>query len=127
MTDDELLEAFASNTLPAFPHEEHLHVVFVRSATADLPATIAFVRDGIKRMAAAGGNPGKYHETRTVAWARLVVGARTGFGGDFDAFLAQHPEFLRRDLLQDFYSPSLLNSREARETFVEPDLAGLPA
>jgi hypothetical protein len=126
VTDDDLLARFESNTLPAFPHEEHLHVVFVRSATADLDATIAFMRDGIRKMAAASGNPGKYHETRTVAWARLVVAARHGFDGDFDTFLREHPEFLRRDLLDDHYSPELLNSAEARERFVEPDRQELP-
>jgi len=77
-------------------------------------------------MAAASGNPGKYHETRTVAWARLVVDARAGFEGDFDAFLARHPEFVRRDLLDDYYSPELLNSDAARLAFVDPDRRGLP-
>jgi hypothetical protein len=127
VTDDELLVAFATNTLPAFPHEEHLHVVFVRSATAPLDDTVAFMRDGIRRMAAASGNPGKYHETRTVAWARLMVAARAGFEGDFEAFLAEHPEFVRRDLLDDYYSPERLNSDDARAAFVEPNRRELPA
>jgi hypothetical protein len=126
ITDEELLARFATNTLPAFPHEEHLHVVFVRSATADLDATIAFMRDGIRNMAAANNNPVAYHETRTVAWARLLLDARNGFDGDFHAFLARHPEFIRRDLLNDYYSPELLTSDAARAEFVEPDLKDLP-
>jgi hypothetical protein len=127
MDDDELLERFATNTLPAFPHEEHLHVVFVHSARAEVDATIAFMRDGIRHMAAANGNPGAYHDTRTVAWVRLLHAARAGFGGDFDAFLAAHPLFVRRDLLSDFYSPDLLTSDAARVQYVEPDLRPLAA
>ncbi|CAN5326458.1 hypothetical protein BH11ACT3_BH11ACT3_04180 [soil metagenome] len=126
IADEELLERFTSNTLPAFPHEEHLHVVFERSATADVDATIAFMRDGIRNMAAANGNPGAYHDTRTAAWVRLLHAARTGFEGDFGAFLVAHPEFIRRDLLSDYYSSELLTGAAAREAFVEPDLRELP-
>ena len=126
MDDDELLERFAANTLPAFPHEEHLHVVFARSGRADVDATITFLRHGIRQMAAANGNPGAYHETRTVAWIRLVVAARAGFDGTFDAFLDAHPQLRRRDLLDAHYSPELLNSDAARASFAEPDRAPLP-
>lgn len=126
MDDDELLNRFAGNTLPAFPHEEHLHVVFAESARADLAATIEFVRAGIQRMAAANGNPGAYHDTRTVAWIRLVVAARAGFGGTFEEFLVAHPELRRRDLLDEHYSPGVLNSDDARASFADPDRLPLP-
>ncbi len=126
MNDDELLERFAAGTLRAFPHEEHLRVVFAHTRRADLDATIAFVRDGIRRMAAANGKPEAYHDTRTVAWIRIVVAARHGVDGGFDDFLAGHPELRRRDLLDDYYTPELLNSDAARVAFVDPDRAPLP-
>ena len=63
------------------------------------------MRAGIRLLA-----PNKYHETRTVAWARLV---RAG-----------HPGLDRRDLLDDFYSPEVLES--GRATLVEPDRRPLP-
>ena len=62
-------------------------------------------------MAAANGKPEAYHDTRTVAWVRLIVAARHGFDGDFDEFLAAHPELIRRDLLSDYYSDALLTRR----------------
>jgi hypothetical protein len=127
VTDDELLDAFASNTLPAFPHEEHLHVVFVKSGRADEAETLTFMRDGIIAMATAKGAPQKYHETRTAAWMKLVIAAREDFDGGFDAFLAANPQLVRRDLLSDYYSDTLLNSDEARTGWVEPDLRALPA
>lgn len=126
MDDNELLERFAGNTLPAFPHEEHLRVVFAQSARAGLEPTIDFVRAGIRRMAAAHGKPEAYHETRTLAWVRRVVAARVGFAGSFDEFLAAHPELRRRDLLDEHYSPELLTSDEARQAFVPPDRDPLP-
>lgn len=123
--DTELLERFATNTLPAFPHEEHLHVVFVKSANATTDETIAFMREGIIAMAAANGKPEAFHDTRTVAWTRLIVAKRAGFTGTFDRFLEQHPELIRRDLLSDYYSDAVLTSDVARATFIEPDLTSL--
>jgi hypothetical protein len=124
--DDELLSRFAANTLPAFPHEEHLHVVFVHAGRHPEEVTLAFVRDGIRRMATANGAPQKYHETRTAAWVRLIAVARSGFAGAFDEFLDVHPELLRRDLLSDYYSDDVLDSDAARERFAAPDLRELP-
>ncbi|MEO8528345.1 MAG: hypothetical protein ABI435_04645 [Pseudolysinimonas sp.] len=126
MDDDELLERFAANTLPAFPHEEHLRVVFAKSAHAGVEQTITFLRDGIQSWAIAADMVGAYHETRTVAWVRRVVAARADFTGTFDEFLDLHPELRRRDLLDEHYSPELLNSPAAREGFVEPDRDPLP-
>ena len=125
--DDELLARFATNTLPAFPHEEHLHVVFVKSAHSSAAETLAFMRGGIRAMAAANGKPEAYHDTRTAAWVRIIAATRAGFDGTFDEFLAQHPELVRRDLLSEYYSDGLLNSDEARAAFVAPDLRELPA
>ena len=124
--DADLLERFATNRLPAFPHEEHLHVVFVKSATSDVDQTLRFMREGIIRMAAANGKPEAYHDTRTEAWTRLIVAKRTGFTGTFPEFLAQHPELIRRDLLSDYYTDEVLTSDVARATFLEPDRQPLP-
>jgi len=70
--------------------------------------------------------PGKYHETMTVGWARLV-GSRAVASEPltFPPFLAAHPELLRRDLLRLHYSHELLFSERARAAFVEPDVAPL--
>ncbi|MGE3192070.1 MAG: hypothetical protein AB7K08_01215 [Microbacteriaceae bacterium] len=124
--DADLLERFATNRLPAFPHEEHLHVVFVKSATSDLAETLQFIREGIIRMATANGKPEAYHDTRTEAWTRLIVAKRTGFTGTFPEFLAQHPELIRRDLLSDYYTDEVLTSDVARAMFLEPDRQPLP-
>ena len=60
--------------------------------------------------------------TRTVAWTELVASAADGCATS-DELFERHPELLRRDLLDDYYSPGRLTTDEARERFVEPDLA----
>ncbi|MEO8262836.1 MAG: hypothetical protein ABI566_09730 [Pseudolysinimonas sp.] len=125
--DDELLARFAANTLPAFPHEEHLHVVFVKSARSTPDETLEFMRDRIRAMATANGKPEAYHDTRTAAWVQLIIAARAGFTGDFTRFLAEHPELIRRDLLSDYYTDALLTSDQASAAFIAPDLRELPA
>lgn len=125
MDDDELVTGFDSGTLPGFPHESHVRLAFAKLQRMPEAEALACVRAGIRAMAAKAGKPEAYHDTRTVAWFRLIAGAAGG--GTSLEFLAGHPEFLRRDLLDDFYSPALLNSPEARADFIEPDLLPLAA
>jgi hypothetical protein len=122
MDDAALIAEFEATTLPALSHRDHVRLVFLYAQTGD---AVARIRDGLITYTAARGSGAHFHETRTWAWAQLIVAAAPGFG-DFDAFWAAHPEFDRRDLLSDFYSDELLNSPEARASIVQPDLAPLP-
>lgn len=108
MDDDELVRRFDEGTLGAFPHE--LHVRLAQAKLARMPEAEALdsIRSGIRRMA---GDSGKYHDTRTVAWFRLIAAG------------LPHDQLMRRDLLDDYYSPAALE--RGRETFVEPDLEPL--
>ena len=82
---------------------------------------------GVELALAAHGEPGRYHETLTTAWARVVGHhALRARDADFDAFLAAHPRLLERDLLCAHYSRERLFSDAARAAFVEPDLLALP-
>lgn len=126
LSDDEFLARFEAHALEEFSHRDHLRVAFAYARRGGLEAAV----DGARRIrgfAEAHGAPGKYHETMTVGWARLV-GSRAVAGAPlpFPAFLAIHPELLRRDLLSVHYSHELLASERARAAFVEPDLTPLP-
>jgi hypothetical protein len=44
--------------------------------------------------------------------------------GDWDSFIAAHPELCERGLLDGWYSKALLASGAARKTFAMPDLNG---
>ena len=123
MDDDELLAAFESGTLEAFPHESHLRVIYLLIQRDGLDAAVSGMSDRIKDWARASGRPEAFHVTRTVAWARLV--AEAGDSGGSLELLAGHPEFIRRDLLDDYYSAGRLATDEARTSFIEPDLKPL--
>jgi hypothetical protein len=121
MDDAQLIAEFEATTLPELSHRDHVRLVFLYSKTTDAAARI---RDGLIAFTAARGSATAFHETRTWAWAELIVAAADAFD-DFDALWAAHPEFDRRDLLSDYYSDALLNSPEARASIVQPDLAPL--
>jgi hypothetical protein len=126
LSDEEFLARFEAHDLAEFSHRDHLRMAFAYARLGGLDAAV----DGARRIrlfAEALGAPRKYHETMTVGWARLV--GRLALDSaplTFPAFLAAHPELLRRDLLHAHYSRELLFSEGARAAFVEPDRAPLP-
>ncbi len=123
-TDAAYLAAFHDGTLPAagFNHLAHCRVAFCQ-LTQDpfLEACIA-VRDGLRRFAAAQGQPGLYHETITVAFMSVVAERmRRHPGATWPELLAACPELADKALLQRWYRPELLGSPEARAAFVLPE------
>jgi hypothetical protein len=126
LSDDEFLARFEALELETFSHRDHLRVAFAYARRGGLRAAV----DGARRIrvfAESHGETRKYHETMTVGWARLVGTLAVDSAPlTFPAFLAAHPELLRRDLLCEHYSRDLLFSEGARAAFVEPDLAPLP-
>ncbi len=134
MTDTEFLDAFETCTLPAdcWTHEAHLRMAWlVAQREANVGDAIARARRGIQAYNASRGNdPGKYHETVTLAYMRLVWHAvqSTGAGDSFDAFKEAH-----RDLfgaypgpLLRYYTRAILDDRMSYDGFIDPDLAPLP-
>jgi hypothetical protein len=127
VTDETFLARFEATALHSFDHRDHLRVAFAYARRGGVEHAVARARDGLRRFATAHGEPGRYHETLTTAWARVVAHhAVTAGTRDFDAFLADHPRLLERDLLLAHYSRTRLFSDAARAAFVEPDLLALP-
>lgn len=127
MTDETFLARFEAAALAHFDHRDHLRVAFAYARRGGIEHAVARAREGLRRFAAAHGEPGRYHETLTTAWARVVghYALRVPHD-DFEAFLAAHPRLLERDLLGAHYSRERLFSADARAAFVEPDLLALP-
>jgi hypothetical protein len=125
-SDEEFLARFEAHDLDGFSHRDHLRMAFAYARRGGVPAAV----DGARRLrgvAEAHGAPGKYHETITVAWARLVGGLASAHPSlEFSDLLAEHPELLRRDLLSDYYSREVLFSDAARIDFLPPDRRPLP-
>jgi hypothetical protein len=128
MTDETFLARFEAASLDSFGHRDHLRVAFAYARRGGgVEHAVARAREGLRRFAAAHGEPGRYHETLTTAWARVVGHyALHARDDDFEAFLAAHPRLLERDLLSAHYSGARLFSEAARAAFVEPDLVALP-
>ena len=120
MNDDDLAAGFERGTLATFPHESHVRTVFVLVRRYGEVDALARLKAGIRALAIRAGKLDKYHDTRTVAWFNLIV-AQMGDEPDSTTFLERNPQFLRRDLLDDHYTPALLNSPQARETWIAPN------
>ena len=126
MDDANLVAQFEDTTLPDLPHEDHVRLVWLYTRATGQDAAIARIRDGLIAYTAARGSAEWFHATRTWAWAVLIADATlASSAATFAEFLAQHPQFRRRDLLSDYYSHLLLNSDEARGSALPPDLAPL--
>jgi hypothetical protein len=127
MTDDAFLARFETGTLESFGHRDHLRVAFAYARRGGIDHAVDRARRGLRHITAAHGEPERYHETLTTAWARVVAHHALAAGDDgFDDFLAAHPQLLRRDLLLGHYTRDRLFSSAARARFVEPDLLSLP-
>lgn len=112
-----------------FRHREHLQLAWhVLRTSSDEATAIAEVREVIKALAAAHGDDGKYHETITVFWMRLLghIADRNPEIIEFDELLASHPRLLDGAIVMEHWSPELLWSAGARGQWRPPDLAPLP-
>lgn len=126
LSDDEFLDRFHRRALDAFSHRDHLRLAFVNARRGGVDAAVAGASE-IRGFAADAGAAGKYHETLTVAWARVIAHlAQRDPQLPFNAFLDAHPELQDRGLLRSHYSEPRLFSDEARAIFVEPDRLPLP-
>jgi hypothetical protein len=116
MTDDQFLACLGDCSLPpsAFNHDGHLRLAAICLRRHGLDAAIAQACFIIRRYAASLGAAEKFHWTVTEALMRLMH-ADGAPAGDARTLLARH------------YSASLLASAAARNGFVAPDLAPLPA
>jgi hypothetical protein len=125
-SDQEFIERYETYLLTDFTHEDHVRMAFAYARRDGAGAAVGGARR-IRGLAEKLAAPGKYHDTLTVAWARVVghLAARSG-ATSFEEFLHDHPLLRNRHLMSAHYSRDLLFSRAARARFVEPDLAPLP-
>jgi hypothetical protein len=126
LSDEEFIERYESCVLTEFTHEDHLRMAFAYARKGGAGAAVGGARR-TQGLAQKLGAPGKYHDTMTVAWARVVghLAARSG-ASDFEEFLLDHPQLHNRNLMSAHYSRGLMFSPAARAQFIEPDLVPLP-
>ncbi len=127
LPDAELLAGFESQSLPAFPHADHVRVAALYLARYGRHEGLERFTAGIRRLAAAEGDAAKYHATVTHAWIELIAAARAWHQTppDAAALLDACPRLLDPALLDVFYTRACLQSDLARRTVVPPDRAPL--
>jgi CDP-diacylglycerol--glycerol-3-phosphate 3-phosphatidyltransferase len=125
LSDEEFLSAFHSCQLKTseFRHADHLRLAWLHLKRQPFDQALSSIREGIQRFADHHGATGLYHETITQAWLRLLA---THHEATFTEFLAANSDVLNKTLLERYWSRDLLESREAREQWVEPDRQPLP-
>lgn len=129
MNDSEFLRAFETGHLHSFRHYDHVRLAWLLLRELGWDAGSARLRRGLRHFAVAHGTPGKYHETMTLFWARVVdhaIGCSPEMN-DFESFIAAYPFLLDVHLPSRHYSEALLWSDAARSSWAEPDLIPLPA
>ena len=87
---------------------------------------LARIKSGIQAYNSSVQSVG-YHETITVAFARLIHAKRAeNRAATWQEFLHHHPELLQKRCLLEYYSKDILASDQARNGFIEPDKKPLP-
>ncbi|MEN3340064.1 MAG: hypothetical protein V7647_3740 [Acidobacteriota bacterium] len=129
ITDDDLVAGFERASLTEFHHAEHVRVSIVYLVRHGREEALRRLTSGIQRIAAAGGQPDKFHVTLTRAWLDLIDAARASVPGATDAaaLLRACPELLDRTVLYRCYSREVLDSERARTEWIPPDLRPLEA
>jgi hypothetical protein len=109
-----------------FDHRQH--VKFAWTVLGESPESAPrIVADEIRRFADVHA-PGRYHETITQFWVKLVEHTRAvdAQDPDFDTHVTRYPVLLDKGALTRHYSSAVLSAPRARSVFVEPDLVPLP-
>lgn len=111
-----------------FGHREHLGLVWVAIDEAGPDAAGDVVANLLHEVAAAHGEPARYHETLTRFWVWVVVFVRRQHPAvpNLDAAIEGFPHLLDKDLPLRHWSPNEMWSPRARRQWSEPDLVPLP-
>jgi hypothetical protein len=108
-----------------FHHRDHLTVAVVYLYASDLETAMDRMRASLKRFSAHHGVTGLYHETLTRFWL-LQVDQRLDRSECLSESVRKVREQLNdKNLVFDHYSRERIESKEAKEKWIEPDLKSL--
>ena len=108
---------------PDFRHADHVRVAYEMLGKYEFFDACSRYARTILAMATGVGVPEKFNATITFAFMSLIAERRASSSAtDVDAFLAENPDLLDKDLLDRWYSKERLASPLARSHFLLPDL-----
>ena len=130
MDEAQLLSLFESCQLPRrmWNHRAHITVAYLYLQQYPLDEAITRLREGIQHYNAVAGQGVGYHETVTQTWVRIIHAVIQNHGAADCArhFFDRHAYLLDKTLPLLFFSDHRIMAREARNTFIPPDLLALP-
>lgn len=108
-----------------FHHRDHLTVAVVYLYASDLETAVERMRSSLKRFAAHHGVTKLYHETLTRFWL-IQVEQRLDRSECLEQSVRKVRENLNdKNLAFCYYSRERIESKEARENWLKPDLKDL--
>lgn len=105
-----------------FHHRDHLAVAVVYLYSADIETAMDRMRASLKRFAAHHGVNGLYHETLTRFWLRQVETLLDRGLCLRDSASNIQEQLSDKNLAFEYYSRERINSQEAKEKWLKPDL-----
>ena len=130
MDDQEFLRLFHEGNLPGeeFRHRGHLRLAWLVLSRHQRDEAESIVAREIKQFAVANGASGRYHDTLTRFWIRLVGHAMENApdAGSIDQLLSRFPFLLDKSLPYRHWQGETFNSDKARAGWIEPDLLPVP-
>lgn len=125
--DSQFLDSFEQCSLGAkcWTHAAHVRMGWlVLETSSSFEEALTRIRAGIMRFNSTKNNIG-YHETITVAFAR-VIDARRQAGDSWQTFSEKHKDLFDKSFLERYYTAETLRTERSREVFLEPDREQLP-
>jgi hypothetical protein len=136
LDDQALLTGFEKLALPieAWTHQSHVRVAMMYAARFGFQRGLERMRAGIQAFNGAKGVKNSrsegYHETLTVAWFTVIAAAlevNSRAPANSLEFVRLNPQLLDKTLLRRHYTSDRMQTEEAKQGFVAPDLEPLPA
>ncbi|HJR07992.1 MAG TPA: hypothetical protein VJ842_12090 [Pyrinomonadaceae bacterium] len=127
---ERLVESFETCVVPPaeFKHGAHLTVALWYLTTLPAPEAAACMREGLRRYTKHNNAEAAYNETITLFWLKLV-GRFLERTDDSRPLAVRANELLatynNSQLVFEYYSRDLIQTPEAKESWVEPDLKPL--
>jgi hypothetical protein len=104
-----------------FHHRDHLAVAVVYLYASDFDSAMERMRASLQRFAAHHGVGGLYHETITHFWLQQVEQRLDRSLCLSESVEKVQTELCAKGLVSLYYSREVLDSREAKEQWVEPE------
>ncbi len=131
MNEGEIIHAALAEVMSedGFHHRDHVRLAWRLNRELGVDAAPGAIARAIQFVAAQHGEPGKYHETLTRFWARVVGYHTEGRPDltDFEEFIAAYPQLLDKELPARHWRRETLYGNAARAAWVEPDMLALPS